>query len=109
MKLYELKPGNEVYMSDRLRESGRIVKVDKVTKNFIIVEGNKYRINSGDKAGDYDGYYRSSIEPLTDELRTKVRHNFISRSLNSFGFQDLPLNVLEDIYKLVKETHKRVK
>ena len=109
MKIYELKEGDEVYVSGSLRETGSIAKVEKVTKCFIIVRGSKFRKNDGERAGEYQGFQHPSIEPLTDELRTKVRHRVISVYLNSFGFQDLPLNVLEEIYKLVKQTHKRVK
>ncbi len=108
MELFDLKEGDEVYVSGRLREVGSIAKVERVTKNFIIVKGNKFRKCNGYKTGDYDTYSRSSIEPLTEELRIKVRHNALFVYLNSFGFQDLPLNTLEDIYKKVRETHKKI-
>lgn len=108
MEIKELKEGDEVYISSTLREVGSIAKVERVTKCFIIVQGSKFRKDTGDIAGSYDSYFHSSIEPLTDELRIKVKHKNISYYLKSFEFKDLPLNTLEDIYKLVKETHKKV-
>ncbi len=107
MEIHDLEKDDRVYVSGRLREIGSIGRVERVTKCFIIVNGNKFRRDNGNKAGSYDGYTRQSIEPLTEELRIKVIHKVMSSYLNSFGFQDLPLNTLEDIYKQVKETHKK--
>lgn len=108
MEIHDLEKEDRVYVSGSLREVGSIGRVERVTKCYIIVNGTKFRRDNGNKAGDYDGFHRQSIEPLTEELRIKVKHKVMSSYLNSFGFQDLPLNVLEEIYKKVKETHKKV-
>jgi len=108
MDVCDLEKEDRVYLSGRLREVGSIGRVERVTKCYVIVNGNKYRRDNGRKAGNYDGYNTQSIEPLTEEMRIKVMHRNMSAYLNSFGFQDLPLNVLEEIYKKVKETHKKI-
>mgnify|MGYP007117050724 CR=1 FL=1 len=103
--LEDIKVGDKVILYSRFQDR-TVCKVDRLTKNFIIVEGRKYRKKDGFEAGDC-GFYASSIERATElviaEVEEENKRYAIISYIRNCRLSLLPTDVLEKVYKLIKK------
>lgn len=103
--LEDIKVGDKVILYRRFQDR-TVCKVDRLTKNFIIVEGRKYRKKDGFEAGDC-GIYVSSIDIATEQEITEIeeenKRDAIIAYIRNFRLSTLPTNVLERVYELIKK------
>lgn len=102
--LKNIKVGDKVILYRRFQD--RIVcEVERLTKNFIIVDGRKYRKKDGFEAGDV-GIYSSSIwrasEQEIAEVEEENRRDEIISYVRNCRLSTLPTEVLEKVYELIK-------
>lgn len=103
--LEDIKVGDKVILYRRFQDR-TVCKVDRLTKNFIIVEGRKYRKKDGFEAGDYE-IYVSSIDIATEQEITEIeeenKRDAIIAYIRNFRLSTLPTDVLERVYELIKK------
>lgn len=103
--LEDIKVGDKVILYCKFQ--GRTVcKVERLTKNFIIVEGCKFRKKDGFEAGDC-GIYVSSIGRATEQMIAEIEEEHkryaIIEYIRNFRLSTLPTDVLEKVYELIKK------
>ena len=77
----------------------RIVKVESVTTNFIIIGGEKYRRSNGSKCNP-DKYVAQFITPLTQEKLIEIRFNKSKNILSSKFDSFLKTATILDLEKI---------
>lgn len=101
----EFKVGDKVILYRRFQDR-TVCKVDRLTKNFIIVEGRKYRKKDGFEAGDCE-FYVSSIRRATEQVIAEIeeehKRDAIISYIRNFRLSMLPTDVLEKVYELIKK------
>lgn len=103
--LEDIKVGDKVILYRKF-ENKLVCKVERLTKNFIIVKGRKYRKKDGFEAGDC-GIYISSICRATEEevaeIEEKNKRDKLINYIRNCRLGLLPTDVLEKVYKLIKK------
>lgn len=103
--LEDIKVGDKVILYRRF-QNRTVCKVERLTKNFIIVEGRKYRKKDGFEAGDC-GIYVSSIlratEQMIAEIEEEHKRDVIISYIRNCRLSTLPTDVLEKVYELIKK------
>lgn len=103
--LEDIKVGDKVILYRRFQDR-TVCKVERLTKNFIIVEGRKYRKNDGFETGDC-GIYVSSIGRATEQMIAEIeeehKRDVIISYIRNCRLSTLPTDVLEKVYKLIKK------
>lgn len=103
--LEDIKVGDKVILYRRFQDR-TVCKVERLTKNFIIVEGRKYRKKDGFEAGDC-GIYVSSIVRATEQVIAEIeeehKRDTIITYIKNFRLSTLPTDVLERVYELIKK------
>jgi len=98
--LESLKPGDHVALNGSCN-SYLIRVVSRLTKTLIVLD-NGYRIrrNSGRIAGS-SIRNKSSITPVTDEIRSKIRAGNLKYKISMIDFKSLSNEKLERILAIV--------
>lgn len=103
--LEDIKVGDKVILYCRFQDR-TVCKVERLTKNFIIVEGRKFRKKDGFEAGDC-GIYVSSIGRTTEQMIAEIEEEHkryaIIEYIRNFRLSTLPTDVLEKVYELIKK------
>lgn len=103
--LEDIKVGDKVILYSRFQDR-TVCKVERLTKNFIIVEGRKFRKKDGFEAGDC-GIYVSSIGRATEQMIAEIeeehKRDVIIGYIRNCRLSTLPTDVLERVYKLIKK------
>ena len=103
--LEDIKVGDKVILYRKF-QNRTVCKVDRLTKNFIIVEGRKFRKKDGFEAGDC-GIYVSSIGRATEQMIAEIeeehKRDAIIEYIRNFRLSTLPTDVLEKVYELIKK------
>ena len=101
--LEDIKVGDKVILYRRFQDR-TVCKVERLTKNFIIVEGRKYRKKDGFEAGDC-GIYVSSILRATEQMIAEEEHksDVLISYIRKCRLSTLPTDVLEKVYELIKK------
>ena len=103
--LVNVKVGDKIILYRPFQD--RVVcEVERLIKNFVIVDGRKYRKKDGFEAGDV-GVYSSSIGLASEEMITKVeeenRRDAIIAYIRNCRLSFLSTDVLEKVYELIKK------
>lgn len=102
--LEDIKVGDKVILY-RIFQDRTVCKVERLTKNFIIVEGRKYRKKDGFEAVNC-GIYVSSIlratEQMIAEIEEEHKRDVIISYIRNCRLSTLPTDVLEKVYELIK-------
>jgi 16S rRNA G1207 methylase RsmC len=88
--LQKLKVGDEVIVEGRYDRS--VQKIEKVTENFLIIDGTKYRKQGGMMTGANSFHY-SFLNEATPEVIDKINNENRLRNLRSF-MRSLDINSL---------------
>lgn len=104
-ELKDLQVGDKVILHDSRRLS--IKQVEKVTKNYLRVDGCLYRKDDGFLRGASSFWVYSFIEVATEERIKEVeeteRRDRLTRDIMSAIKTNMPLEKLERIMKIVEE------
>ena len=105
MELKDLKVGDKVIIRNRWND--RIGTIERVTKAQIIVNGYKFRRETGSQING-DSWAPSRIEVLTEEeLRRIQKQNNkekMKRYIQNFVFDDLSYEEIEQVYNILKKS-----
>ena len=102
-ELKDLVVGDKVLVTGTFNR--RIAKVDKVTKNKIVIDNARFRRDSGCQCGG-DSWNRKSISvPTEKEISDFKEENFrkeLLYAISSFDFNRLSTDELKQLYNIVK-------
>lgn len=101
--LESLKVGDEVALSDNWHEYS-IMKVTKVTATQIVTKYGRYRKKDGFLVGG-SGYLRSSICPLTNEIKYKIKKLYLTNKLSNV-LSKLSYEQIDRIEQVIDEVKK---
>lgn len=76
-----------------------ISKIERETKMFWVVNGEKYRKTDGYEAGSSDRRYY--IVPTTDEHRKERKRHRLAEALKYHNWSSYPLDKLEEIFAVL--------
>lgn len=103
--LEDIKVGDKVILYRRFQDR-TVCKVERLTKNFIIVEGRKFRKKDGFESGDC-GIYVSSIGRATEQVIAEIeeenKRDAIISYIRNCRLSTLSTDVLEKVYELIKK------
>lgn len=103
MELKDLKEGDKVVVYKRWGDSINVI--EKVTKTQIVVNGTKYRRESGSQIGG-SVWYSSRIGICTKEeenrIRSQISVNRMKRFIKEYDIDSLSYKKLEKIYNILK-------
>lgn len=103
--LEDIKVGDKVILYRRFQKD-LICKVERLTKNFVVVDGKKFRKRDGFNTGDH-GFYPLTISRATEEEIAKIeeenKRDAIIAYIRNFHLSTLPTDVLEKVYELIKK------
>ena len=103
--LEDIKIGDKVILYRRFQDR-TVCKVERLTKNFIIVEGHKYRKKDGFEAGDCEIYVSSigrATEQVIADIEEEHKRDVIISYIRNCRLSTLPTDVLEKVYELIKK------
>lgn len=104
MELKDLKAGDKVVIRNRWND--RIGTIERVTKTQIIVNGYKFRRESGLQING-DSWTPSRIAVLTEEelqgIKKQNAKNMMKRYIKNFVFDDLSYEEIEQVYNILKK------
>lgn len=96
--LNDLQPGDKVICEGRYHKD--IYVVERVTKNYVIVKGHKFRKTDGNSTGS-DFWSRDWITPLTPELeyqyQQEIKQQQLCAQVKRIAFESLTVNQLQAI------------
>ena len=102
-ELKDLVIGDDVLVSGMYHRC--IAKVDKVTKTQIVVNGVRFRRDSGCQCCG-DSWNRRSISVPTENEISDVKEENLRKilihTISSFDFERLSTNELKQVYNIVK-------
>lgn len=105
--LYDIQPGDKVLSQGRWHESIHVV--ERVTKNYIIVHGQKFRKSDGSLVSS-DPWTHDYITPLTPELmeqhQRKILHQQLCTKIKRIDFTSLTIEQLQAILDVTQCTSK---
>lgn len=100
-ELKDLVVGDEVVAYDKY-DRRRIAIVERITKNFVVVNNIKYRKSDGFASGEYYIFSRRIEIPKDKEqiksIKLEYRKRIIIHRIHNINLNDYPLEVLEKIY-----------
>ena len=106
-ELKDLVAGDEVLVTGTLHR--RIAKVDKVTKNQIVIDNARFRRDPGWQCGS-DRWNRKSISVPTEKEISDVKEENLRKilinTISSFDFKRLSTDELKQLYNIVKGKEK---
>ena len=108
--LQNLKVGDKVIVQHRgLGEGKSLLVVSNITKNFIVVNGRKFRKGSGYGTGD--GYHHPYLIETTSEAMAAFEEEryraVFQNKLSHLSWDDVPLDRIKQIRELVEPYSKR--
>lgn len=102
--LYDLQVGDEVIVATHCSEY--IVKVQRLTNNYVVAENSRYRKSDGLLAGS-DKLYQKYIYAATPEdiarIHEKHLHNRLARTVSDIPFQSLTNGQLQSILDIARQ------
>lgn len=102
-ELKDLVAGDDVLVEGSFRR--RIAKIDKVTKTQIVVNGVRFRRDSGWQCGSDRWDTKSISVPTEKEISDIKEENFRKKliyAISSFDFKRLSTDELKQLYNIVK-------
>lgn len=102
-ELKDLVVGDDVLVSGMHHRC--IAKVDKVTKTQIVVNGVRFRRDSGWQCGSDRWHTKSISVPTEKEISDIKEENFRKKliyAISSFDFKRLSTDELKQLYNIVK-------
>lgn len=100
----DIKVGDKVILYRRY--SKKVCEVERLTKNFVIVDGDKFRKADGFSTGDR-GFFSSSISRATEEMIAKVeeenKRDMIIKKIKNYPLDKLSTEELEKVYELINK------
>ena len=106
-ELKDLVAGDEVLVTGTLHR--RIAKVDKVTKNQIVIDNARFRRDSGWQCGSDRWNVRRISVPTENEISDIKEENLrkeLLYAISSFDFKRLSTDELKQVYNIVKGKEK---
>lgn len=105
--LNDIQPGDKVLSEGRWHKG--IYSVERVTKNYVIVHGQKFRKTDGNLVGP-DRWNRDHITPLTSELLVQYNKEFLHKQLctqvKRINFESLTIEQLRAIFNITQNKNK---
>lgn len=102
--LENIKVGDEVVLY--IRYNKILCKVERLTKNFIIVKGRKYRKSNGFSTnGDIlssSCIYRASTEMIA-KIKEENNRNILINKIRHYPLDKLSTKELEKVYELINK------
>jgi hypothetical protein len=96
--LDSLKAGDEVAI--HTRNWVDIVKIERMTQTQIIIDQYRFYVSNGYAIGRRL-WNQPYIGPVTDEIRLKIKHRNLVYKISNTKFDDLPLEKLEAIMRII--------
>lgn len=101
-ELKDLQVGDEVIVDNYLFLD--VFKVERITKAFIVVNGNKFRKSNGKSFGNF---MCSEIvlapKEVMEEIKNENKRLRLANKVSSFNFRSLPIEKLEILYNILRE------
>ncbi len=101
--LNDLQPGDKILSEGRWHKE--ISVVDRVTKNYVIVRGQKFRKTDGTLVTS-DSWNRDHIRPLTPELleqyQQEIKQQQLCAQVKRIAFESLTVDQLQAILDITK-------
>ena len=97
--LQSLKVGDKVAVEGRLT-GVRLVEIERITKIYFIIKGDKFRRVDGYKIG-CDSWNFISVQQITDEVRANILARNLEVKIHNGGLRKLSLTELKEIGKIV--------
>lgn len=103
--LEDIKVGDKVILYRKF-QNNVVSEVERLTKNYVIVDGRKFRKKDGFEPGNV-GFYSSSISRATEEMIAKVEEenmrDLLISKISHYPFSKLSTEELEEVYKLINK------
>lgn len=102
--LYDLQAGDEVLVVTCYSEA--VVKVERTTKNYIVIGRSKYRKSDGILVGSdiwRREYIRISTPDDIQRIKEKHWHGRLVKLVSNIPFQSLTNDQLQSILNIVKQ------
>ena len=100
--LLTLKVGDKVCVEGRLT-GVRIVEIERITKIYFIIKGERFRRLDGYKIG-CDSWSFILIQPITDLVRTKLLSRKLEIEIHNGSLRKIPLDDLRKIKGIIEQT-----
>lgn len=97
--LLSLEVGDKVAIEGRLT-GVRIFEIERITKIYFIIKGEKFRRADGYKIG-CDSWNSISIKPITDEVRAKILSRNLEVKIHNGELRKLSLTKLKEIKNIM--------
>lgn len=103
--LYDLQVGDEIIITNYYGES--LVKVERLTNNYIVVGRSKYRKSDGVLAGA--GWWgketiRVATKDDAERIKAKQIHDKLAKKVSNIPFNYLSTAQLQAILNIAKQT-----
>lgn len=118
MSLENVHAGDTVILTTNFGRSRKVIVIDRETKTQLIVEGTRFRRQTGHIVGGrMGGFNHISIrvprEGEVEKVQYENRVNILRREITQFGnrqaVQNLPLSSLERIFTVMEAEYAALK
>ena len=98
--LEDIKVGDKVVLYRRYDK--KVCKIDRVTKTFVVVDGNKFRKKDG-SGGYYSAYIRRATEEMIAKVEEENKRNVLVNKIRHCPLDKLSTEVLGKVYELINK------
>lgn len=106
--LYELQAGDEVLVANNYSEA--VMKVERVTNNYVVIRHSKYRKSDGRLVGDHKWtceHIRIATPEDIQRIREKHWYNRLVKLVSAIPFQSLTNDQLQSILSIAKQPQEQ--